>query len=164
MDAGGRDQPPPRDGRDGRGSQEPFDAHPPHNQPYIQGSCRGGRPPPTALQWGCYAWLDHNKDNWNPTTICDARHCTGHVAANCDMLAMTIFLDKYKWDMLDDMKDKMESEWLEHWKGALGNPSRKPCHIMKAYLDLLDISVNNLDEQMCWECWPDDNDVGVADE
>jgi hypothetical protein len=74
------------------------------------------------------------------------------MAANCDMLAMVIFLDKYKRDMLDDMKDKMELEWLEHWKGALGNPSRKPHHVMKAYLDLLDISVNNLDEQMCWDC------------
>jgi hypothetical protein len=80
------------------------------------------------------------------------------------MLAMAIFLDKYKRDVLDDMKDKMESEWLEHWKGALGNPSRKPCCIMKAYLDLLDISVNNLGEQMCWECWLNNDDVDVMDE
>ncbi len=77
---------------------------------------------------------------------------------------MAIFLDKYKRDMSDDMKDKIELEWLECWKGALGNPSRKPCCVMKAYLDLLDISVNDLDEQMCWECWPDDNNVDVADE
>jgi hypothetical protein len=32
------------------------------------------------------------------------------MAANCDMLAMAIFLDNYKWDMSDDMKDKMELE------------------------------------------------------
>jgi hypothetical protein len=80
------------------------------------------------------------------------------------MLAMAIFLNKYKRDMSDDMKDKLELEWLEHWKGALGNPSRKPHHVMKAYLDLLDISANYLDEQKCWECWPNDNDVKVADE
>jgi hypothetical protein len=80
------------------------------------------------------------------------------------MLAMAIFLDKYKWDMSDDMKDKMELEWLEHWKGALGNPLRKPHHVMKAYLDLLDISVNDLDAQMCWMCWPNDDKVDVADE
>ncbi len=164
MDAGGRDRPPPRDGRDCCGSQEPFGTRPPHNQPYVQGGCGGGRPPPTAPHQGCYARPDHNKGNWDPTTICDACRCTGHVAAKCNMLAMVIFLDKYKWDMLDDMKDKMESEWLERWKGALGNPPRMPCCVMKAYLDLLDISVNNLDEQMCWECWPNDDHVDVADE
>jgi hypothetical protein len=35
---------------------------------------------------------------------------------------------------------------------------------MKAYLDLLDMTVDDLDDQMCWECWPDNNNVDVADE
>lgn len=26
-------------------------------------------------------------------------------------------------------------------------------------LDLLDISMDDLDEQMCWECWPEGDDV-----
>jgi hypothetical protein len=91
MDAGGRDQPPPRDGR---GSQEPIGTRPPHNRPYIQGSRGGSRPPPTAPRQRCYARPNHNKGNWDPDAICNACHRTGHVAANCDMLAMVIFLDR----------------------------------------------------------------------
>jgi hypothetical protein len=81
------------------------------------------------------------------------------------MLAMAIFLEKYKRNMPEDMKDKVESAWLERWKGSLGNPSRKPCRVMKAYLDPLDTSLDEVDEQMCWECWPNNNDETiVADE
>jgi hypothetical protein len=29
---------------------------------------------------------------------------------------------------------------------------------MRAYIDLLDISIDNLDDAMCWECWPDDDE------
>ena len=28
---------------------------------------------------------------------------------------------------------------------------------MKAYLDLLDITMDDLDDQMCWDCWPEDD-------
>jgi hypothetical protein len=38
---------------------------------------------------------------------------------------------------------------------------------MKAYLDLLDTTVDAIDEQMCWECWPEDDnveDVNTLDE
>jgi hypothetical protein len=28
---------------------------------------------------------------------------------------------------------------------------------MKAYIDYLDSTVDAVDEQMCWECWPEDN-------
>jgi hypothetical protein len=81
------------------------------------------------------------------------------------MLAMAIFLEKYKRDMPEDMKDKVELAWLERWKGSLGNPSRMPRWVMKAYLDLLDTSLDEVDEQMCWECWPNNNnETIVADE
>jgi hypothetical protein len=81
------------------------------------------------------------------------------------MLAMAIFLAKYKRDMPDNMKDKVESAWLDRWKGALGNPSRKPRRVMKAYLDLLVTSIDDVDQQMCWECWPDnDDEIIVVDE
>jgi hypothetical protein len=36
---------------------------------------------------------------------------------------------------------------------------------MRAYLDLMDMTVDNLDEQMCWDCWPEDDfdeDVPLA--
>ena len=55
------------------------------------------------------------------------------------------------------MKDKIESDWLARWKGLIGNPSRKPRQVMKAYINLLDILVDNLDKAMCWECWPEDD-------
>jgi hypothetical protein len=29
---------------------------------------------------------------------------------------------------------------------------------MKAYLDLLDLTVDDLDDQMCWDCWPETDD------
>jgi hypothetical protein len=65
---------------------------------------------------------------------------------------------------LDNMKDKLELKWLQRWQGELGNPSWKPRRVMKVYINLLDILGDTLDEQMCWECWPDANEVAVADE
>jgi hypothetical protein len=73
------------------------------------------------------------------------------------MLAMAIFIEKYKKNASNDMKDKIEAAWLEKWKGDLGNPTRNPHRVMKAYLNLLDTTVDYVDEQMCWECWPEDD-------
>jgi hypothetical protein len=39
------------------------------------------------------------------------------------------------------MKDKIEEAWLARWKSELGNPSKKPRRIMKAYIDYLDSTV-----------------------
>jgi hypothetical protein len=159
--AGGRgDRPPPRDGH---GSHEPFGARPAYTCPFVQGGRGGGRPPPNAPQWGRYARPNHNKSKWDPCIICDACRHTRHKAASCDMLAMAIFLEKYKRETSDNTTNKVETEWLACWKGDLGNPSRKPWRVMKAYLDLLDMTVDDLDDQMCWECWPDDNDVNIVD-
>ncbi len=47
-----------------------------------------------------------------------------------------------------DFKDKMGSDWLQRWHG-------EACCIMKAYVNLLDITVDNLDKHICWECWSD---------
>jgi hypothetical protein len=33
---------------------------------------------------------------------------------------------------------------------------------MKTYLDLLDITMDDLDDQMCWDCWPEDNDADAV--
>ncbi len=54
--------------------------------------------------------------------------------------------------------------WLEKWKGDLGNPTRNPRRVMKAYLDLLDTTVDDVDEQMCWECWPEDHGPDESDD
>ncbi len=73
------------------------------------------------------------------------------------MLAMAIFIKKYKKNAPNKVKDKVEAAWLEKWKGILGNPTRQPRRVMKAYLDLLDTTVDKVDDQMCWECWPEDD-------
>jgi hypothetical protein len=55
------------------------------------------------------------------------------------------------------MEEKIELEWLARWKGSFSNPTKKPCQVMKAYINLLDILVDALDKKMCWECWPEAN-------
>jgi hypothetical protein len=72
------------------------------------------------------------------------------------MLAMAIFIEKYKKNAPIEVKDKVEAAWLKKWKGVLGNPIRQPCHVIKACLYLLDTTVDEVDDQMCWECWPED--------
>ena len=88
--------------------------------------------------------------------VCDACRRTGHVAANCDVLAIALFIEKYKKDLSADVKDRIESDWITRWRGSLGNPNRKPQRVMKAYLDLMDMTMDDLDNQMCWDCWPDE--------
>ncbi len=78
------------------------------------------------------------------------------------MLAIALFIEKYKRNMDANSKDKMESDWLQRWHGALGAGAKPPRCIMKAYVNLLDIMFNDLDEQICWECWPD-GDPGDLD-
>ncbi len=56
-------------------------------------------------------------------------------------------------------RNKIETAWLQWWKDNLGNPSRLPRKVMKAYLDYMDISTEMLDNQMDWECWPIDDEV-----
>ncbi len=76
------------------------------------------------------------------------------------MLAMALFLDKYvKHSMTPVDRDKLEAAWLLRWKEALGNPSRLPRKVMKAYLDYMDMSTDVLDNQMDWDSWPEDDEV-----
>ena len=91
--------------------------------------------------------------------MCDACCRTGHVAATCDVLAIALFIEKYKRELSDDVRNKIETDWVARWRSAVGNPTRKPRRVMKAYLDMLDISMDELDDQMCWECWPEGDDV-----
>ncbi len=73
------------------------------------------------------------------------------------MLAIAIFIEKYKKEASADVKDKIEEAWLARWKHDLGTPIKKPRRVLKAYIDYLDSTVDAVDEQMCWECWPEDN-------
>ncbi len=76
---------------------------------------------------------------------------------------MALFLDKYTRSMSNADRDKIEKAWLLRWKDNLGNPSRLPRKVMKAYLDYIDISAETLDDQMDWECWPVDDAVEEFD-
>ena len=73
------------------------------------------------------------------------------------MLAIAIFIEKYKQEASADVKDKIEEAWLARWKNNLGNPSKKNQRVTKAYIDYQYLTVDAVDEQMCWECWPKDN-------
>ncbi len=64
-----------------------------------------------------------------------------------------------KRDLTNAEREKVESTWLDRWKVHLGNPSRLPSKVMKAYLEYMDMSSTMLDEQMEWECWPHTDDV-----
>jgi len=127
-----------------------------------QGGRDGGRARSNPTPRGRYARPDRNGGDLHPSVICDACRLTGHVAANCDILAIALFIEKYKKDLSADVKDRIESDWLARWKGSLGNPNRKPRRVMKAYLDLMDMMMDDLDDQMCWECWPDE-EIELAD-
>jgi hypothetical protein len=109
---------------------------------------------------GRYARPDHNRRAWDSDITCTACKRRGHMATNCDMLAMALFLEKYvKKNMSHSDRDKIEAAWLQRWKDRLGNPSHLPCKVMKAYLEYMDISTEVLDNQMDWDCWPADDDV-----
>jgi hypothetical protein len=72
------------------------------------------------------------------------------------MLARALFLMKYmKHSMNDAMKDKVKAAWLDHWKTHLNKPSCTPWTVMWAYLDMMDMTVEDLDGQLCWDCWPE---------
>jgi hypothetical protein len=71
------------------------------------------------------------------------------------MLAMALFLEKYmKSSITPADRDKIESALLMRWKERLGNPSRLPRKVMRMYLEDMDITSDDLDAQMDWECWP----------
>ena len=101
MDAGGRDRPPPRDGRDGRDTRGGRGFQP---RPFTPGGRNGGScPPPADHPRGCFVRPDRNGRKWDPDLICDACRRSGHTASQCDMLAIAIFIEKYKKEASADM-------------------------------------------------------------
>jgi len=133
MDAGRRDRPPPRDGRDGRDNRGGHGFQPP---PFTPDGCNGGsRPRPADHPCRRFVRPDHNGRKWDPDLICDACRRSGHIAAQCEMLAIAIFIKKYKKEASADMKDKIKEAWLARWKSEPGNPSKKPHRVMKANID-----------------------------
>ena len=109
---------------------------------------------------GRYARPDHNQRKFDPSIICDACKRRGHPASQCDLLAQAIFLTKYMKHSLTDLaRGKLEEAWLNYWKDKLGHPTQTPGKVLRAYLDNMDMSIDELDHQMCWDCWPSDDNV-----
>jgi hypothetical protein len=104
----GRDQPPPRDGCGGCPPLGPS-CYPPCLD--IQGG-RDCRQPPPGAQCSCFARPNSNRGKYHPDIICDACWQSGHVAANCNVLAIALVIEKYKQDIPDNKKEKIKSEWL----------------------------------------------------
>ncbi len=141
--------------RESRGGR--WDSRQGASHPFVQGG--GGNGCTGRPLHGRFICPDHNDGPYCLDTICDGCRCTGHVAANCDVLAIALFIKKYKRELSDEVKDRIESDWVARWRSAISNPKRNPRRVMKTYLDLLDITVDDLDKQMCWDCWPEGDDV-----
>ena len=99
---------------------------------------------------------DLRRRTFLPGVQCAACKRLGHEASTCDMLAIALFLDKYKKTLPDDSRRTIESTWVARFKERLGQPQRSPTQVMKAYCEDLDITAGHLDLAMDWDCWPED--------
>jgi len=99
---------------------------------------------------------DLRRRTFLPGVQCAACKRLGHEASTCDMLAIALFLDKYKKTLPDDSRRTIESTWVARFKEKLGQPQRSPTQVMKAYCEDLDITSGHLDLAMDWACWPED--------
>jgi hypothetical protein len=88
---------------------------------------RRGRPPNS----GWLARPDPNRHPFLEGVQCAACRRAGHVAKQCNMLAIAICLERYmKKDLSMSLRDAIEQEWLAKWKECLGNPSSTPRQVM----------------------------------
>jgi hypothetical protein len=101
-------------------SQDSFDRH-------VQMDTRDDR----KSSHGQYAQPDHNRWAWDSKIVRDACKQQGHSAANCNMLAMALFLEKHvKVSMTPSTCNRIEVAWLQRWKETLDNPCRLPCRVL----------------------------------
>jgi hypothetical protein len=105
---------------------------------------------------GRFAQPDKNWHEFEPNVQCNPCKCIGHEAATCNMLAIALFLDRYKLDMSKADWSQLESKWLSWRKDKIGQPARTPRQVMRTYCDTLNITPEHLDLAMMWESWPDD--------
>ncbi len=102
---------------------------------------------------GRYTRPDQRRQPYKPGVQCAACKRIGHEAANCDMLAIALFIDRYTKQNLNSAdKDRLEQQWLTRWKDKLGMPARTPSQVMRTYCDFNNITVDFLDKAMDWEC------------
>jgi hypothetical protein len=106
-----------------------YDARLPGIRLYVQGGQGGGCQPNTAPKRH-YVQPNWNGGAYQTNKICNACCCFGHVVANCDILIIALLIEKYKQNLLNNMKDHIESKWLLRWKDSLGNPAKKPQQVL----------------------------------
>jgi hypothetical protein len=80
------------------------------------------------------------------------------------MLAIALFVDRHKKQLSDSERSAIEETWLARWKEKIGQPTRMPRQVMKAYCEDMNISTDHLIEAMDWECWPISDEDGSDDE
>ena len=80
------------------------------------------------------------------------------------MLAIALFVDRHKQQLLDNKKLAIKETWLARWKDKVGQPTCTPRQVMKAYCEDMDILADHLIEAMDWDCWPLSDDDGDVNE
>ena len=94
--------------------------------------------------------------------ICAACKRTGHKVSSCGMLDIAIFVEKHRNSLSDSEKSAIEDKWISRWKDKIGQPTRTPRQVMRAYCEELDISPDHLAQAIDWDCWPESDDSSVA--
>jgi hypothetical protein len=79
------------------------------------------------------------------------------------MLAIALFMECHKSQLSNSENASIEEKWIAHWKDKIGQPTRMPCQVMRAYCKELDISANHLAQAMDWDCWPSSMDFSDSD-
>ena len=80
------------------------------------------RPPPDKPQ-GWFTWPDQDRRAYKPGIQCDACKRIGHNAVYCDMLVITLYINRYTKDISATKRSTIESCWLDKYKAKLGQPA-----------------------------------------
>jgi hypothetical protein len=105
---------------------------------------------------GRYNRPNQRRRPFKPGVQCAACKQPGHEAANCNMLAIALFINRYTKKELSktDWTD-IEHKWLGCWKEKLGMPAHTPRQVMQTYCDSNNITPEFLNLAMDWDCWPE---------
>ena len=94
---------------------------------------------------------------------CDACVRYGHTAAQCNLLAMSIYINKYMRDITPEIVKTVEKNWAERNGQWLGKGVEAPSKVSKCYTDGVQITLLELEEQTDWDFF-DATDEEVEDE
>jgi hypothetical protein len=98
-----------------------------------------------------------------PGVICATCKHSRHEATSCNMLAIALFVELHKNQLSNSEKASIEDKWIAHWKDKIGQPTRTPRQVMRAYCKELDILADHLARAVDWGCWPSSTDFSNSD-